>query len=234
MSQLPRVFKNRILASLPREEITRLAPHLTPVPLAQHQTLIDGAADYAYFVETGVVSVVATSENGATVEVGVIGFEGFVGIPIVLDTGSGGPGRTFVQIAGSGYRIGAQSLRDEFARSPELRRFILRYIQGFMVQTAQTAACNRLHNIEERLARWLLTCHDRIGSDQLHLTHEFLGQMLGSPRTTVTLAAGLLHRAGMIDYSRGLVTVKNRVDLENSACECYRLVQGEFRRLGLL
>jgi CRP-like cAMP-binding protein len=107
-------------------------------------------------------------------------------------------------------------------------------MQGFMVQTAQTAACNRLHNIEERLARWLLSCRDRTESDRLPLTHDFLWQMLGAPRTTVTLAAGLLHRAGMIDYARGVVTVKDREALENTACECYRIVRGEFQRLGLL
>ena len=102
------------------------------------------------------------------------------------------------------------------------------------MQTAQTAACNRLHNIEERLARWLLTCRDRVDSDRLNLTHDFLGQMLGAPRTTVTLAAGLLHRAGMIDYARGVVTIQDRKALENAACECYRTVRDEFRRLSLL
>ena len=107
-------------------------------------------------------------------------------------------------------------------------------MQAFMVQAAQTAACNRLHNIEERLARWLLSCRDRMQSDQLHLTQDFLGQMLGAPRTTVTLAAGLLHRAGLIDYARGVVTVQDRTELEGAACECYRIVRNEFRRLYLL
>jgi CRP-like cAMP-binding protein len=109
-----------------------------------------------------------------------------------------------------------------------------RYIQAFLVQSAQTAACNRLHNIEERLARWLLSCRDRIQSDEMRLTHDFLGQMLGAPRTTVTLAAGLLHKAGFIDYSRGVVTMLDRAGLEGSACECYRTVRDEYRRLRLL
>ena len=122
----------------------------------------------------------------------------------------------------------------EFERPGELRNHLQRYIQGFLVQSAQTATCNRLHNIEERLARWMLSCRDRVESDQLHLTHDFLGQMLGAPRTTVTLAAGLLQRAGMIDYSRGVVTVKNRKQLEDTACECYGIVRNEFRRLSLL
>ncbi len=144
------------------------------------------------------------------------------------------PGRTFIQIAGSGFRIKADILKQEFERAGALRRHLQKYLQAFMVQTAQTAACNRMHNIEERLARWLLSCRDREDSDQLRLTHDFLGQMLGAPRTTVTLAAGLLHRAGMIDYSRGVVTVKDRSALEEAACECYPIVRDEFKRLSLL
>ena len=172
-------------------------------------------------------------QNGNTVEVGVIGIDGVVGLPILLGTGPG-PGRTFIQIAGSGYRVKADTLKEEFERPGELRRSLQRYVQGFLVQSAQTAACNRLHNIEERLARWLLACRDRTSSDQLRLTHDFLGQMLGAPRSTVTLAAGLLHRAGMIDYKRGVVTIKDRPALEASACECYRIVRDEFQRLSLL
>jgi CRP-like cAMP-binding protein len=146
----------------------------------------------------------------------------------------GAPGRTFIQIEASGHRIEAKTLKEEFERPSELRRLLQKYMHGYLVQTAQTAACNRQHGIEERLARWLLTCHDRIQSDRLMLTHDFLGQMLGAPRTTVTLAAGLLHRAGLIEYSRGVVTIQNRAELENAACECYRTVRDEFRRCGLL
>jgi hypothetical protein len=177
--------------------------------------------------------VVVTLENGATVEVGIVGIDGVVGIPILLGT-DGAPGRTFMQIAGSGFRIEAGILKREFDRPGELHRILHRYMQGFLVQSSQTAACNRLHNIEERLARWLCSCRDRLETDQLHLTHDFLGQMLGAPRTTVTLAAGLLHRAGMIDYARGLVTIRNRAALEETACECYRIVRDEFQRLSLL
>lgn len=178
-------------------------------------------------------SVVVTVANGDTVEVGVVGIDGVVGVPILLGTGSS-PGRTFIQIAGSGFRINAKVLKEEFERPGELRRHLQRYLQAYFVQTAQTAACNRLHRIEERLARWLLTCHDRMDSDLLRLTHDFLGQMLGAPRTTVTLAARLLHQAGLIDYSRGLVTILDRAELEKTACECYPIVRDEFRRLGLL
>jgi CRP-like cAMP-binding protein len=226
-------YRNRVLAALPKAELARLRPHLSLVTLKQEQTLLDGTAPYAYFMETGIASVVVTTEGGSTVEVGIIGMDGVVGIPILLGA-SGAPGRTFVQIAGSGFRIKARALLEEFERSGDLRRHIHRYMQGFLVQSAQTAACNRLHNIEERLARWLLACRDRMEIDQLHLTHDFLGQMLGAPRTTVTLAAGLLHRAGMIDYSRGVVTIREREKLEATACECYGIVRDEFRRLSLL
>jgi CRP-like cAMP-binding protein len=226
-------YRNRVLAALPRAEINRLKSHLSLVTLQQEETLLDGKATYGYFLEGGIASVVVTLNNGDTVEVGIIGVDGVVGVPILLGA-VGAPGRTFVQIAGSGYRIGADILKEEFERPSELRRHLQRYMQGFMVQSAQTAACNRLHNIEERLARWLLSCRDRVDSDKLHLTHDFLGQMLGAPRTTVTLAAGLLQRAGLIDYSRGVVTVKNQVELEQAACECYRIVRDEFSRLSLL
>jgi len=227
------IYKNRILAALPKAELKRLARHLSPVILNQNDVLLDGKASHAYFVEEGMASFVVSLRNGETVEVGVIGVEGIVGLPILLGT-DGAPGRTFIQIAGSGYRIPAGKIKEEFERSGELRTRLQKYMQAFLVQNAQTAACNRLHNIEERLSRWLLSCRDRMETDKLHLTHDFLGQMLGAPRTTVTLAAGLLHRAGLIDYSRGTVTIQNRPALENTACECYRIVRDEFQRLGLL
>jgi CRP-like cAMP-binding protein len=226
-------YRNRVLSSLPRTEHSRLKPHLVPVTLDQEKTLVDGKAPDAYFLEDGIASVVVTVENGDTVEVGIIGFEGVVGLPILLGA-EGAPGRTFIQIAGSGFRIEAGILKRGFERQGELRRYVQRYMLGFVVQAAQTAACNRLHNIEERLARWLLSCRDRMRTDQLRLTQDFLGQMLGAPRTTVTLAAGLLNRAGLIDYTRGVVTVRDRAGLEDAACECYTIVRNEFRRLSLL
>jgi CRP-like cAMP-binding protein len=154
-------------------------------------------------------------------------------MPILLGA-TGSPGTTFVQIAGDGYRIKAAALKAEFDRSGLFTRHVHRYMQGFMVQSAQTAACNRLHNIEERLSRWLLSCRDRVEADQLRLTQDFLGQMLGAPRTTVTLAAGMLQRAGLILHSRGAVTILDHKKLESTACECYRIVRDEFRRLALL
>jgi CRP-like cAMP-binding protein len=227
-----REYKNLVLASLPKAEINRLVPHLSPVTLKVRDELLDGRSRYAYFLEDGLASVVLPMENGATVEVAVIGRDGVVGLPMLLGAKSM-PGETYIQIAGSGFRVEAQRLRNEFERSGELRRRLQKYLLANLVQSAQNAACNRLHSIGERLARWLLTCHDRVQTDHMPLTHEFLAAMLGAPRTTVTLAAGILHKAGLIDYSRGHVTIKDRPKLEAACCECYRVVRDEFDRLGL-
>jgi len=227
-------YKNKILASLSRAEISRLAPHLSPLPLAVGKTLQapDEEITHAYFVESGLASVVIELANGNTVETGITGKEGIVGIPVLLGTKSM-PSRTFMQIAGAGFKIKAERLREEFERSGTLRKQINSYIQANLVQTAQTAACNRLHDIAERLARWLLMCHDRMESDTFSITHEFLGHMLGTPRSTVTLAAGILHKDGLLDYSRGRVVIRDRKGLEKAACECYRTIRKEFDRLGI-
>ncbi len=225
----PTQYKNRILAALPKAEIDRLAPHLAPISLKIRDQLLDGRADHAYFLEEGLASVVLNMADGGTVEVGVIGRDGVVGLPVLLGAKTM-PGHTFIQVDGSGFRISAERLKSEFERPGMLRSHVQKYVLANLAQSAQNAACNRLHTIGERLARWLLTCHDRVQSDRMPLTHEFLGQMLGAPRTTVTLAAGMLHQAGLIDYSRGHVTVKNREKLQDVACECYRVVRDEFAR----
>jgi CRP-like cAMP-binding protein len=227
-------YKNRILAALPKAEISRLAAHLAPLNMPKGKPLInpDEESTYAYFLETGLASVVIEMANGNTVETSVIGNEGLVGIPGVLGTKSS-PTRTFIQIPGAGYRIKTARLQEEFERSGALRKLINRYVQAHLVQTAQTAACNRLHDIEQRLARWLLICHDRMESNTFTITHEFLGHMLGTPRSTVTLAAGILHKAGLLDYSRGKVDIRDREGLELAACECYHTIRKEFDRLGI-
>lgn len=233
MNPSARQYRNRILAALPATEIASLAPHLTPVTLEQEKGLLVGDITHGYFFEHGMASVVVTLDTGETVEVGVIGFEGVVGIPILLGA-TATADRTFVQIAGSGFRIRAQRLKEEFERAGEFRRIVTGYMQAFFAQAVQTAACNRHHTLEERLARWLLSCRDRTNTDELLLTHEFLGQMLGSRRPTVTLAANLLQKAGMIEYSRGKVTIQNRSALEGTACECYAVVREQFRKVSLL
>ena len=226
-------YRNRVLAALPKAEIDRLRPHLSPVTLKLRAQLLDGHADHAYFLEEGLASVVLTLADGATVEVGVIGIDGVVGLPILLEAKTM-PGSTFIQVEGSGFRIDAQRLKAEFERDGQLQSHLKKYLLANFIQSAQNAACNRLHLINERLARWLLTCHDRVQSNRMPLTHEFLSQMLGAPRPTVTLAAGMLHQAGLIDYSRGHVTIKDRKKLERATCECYGVVRDEFQRLGLL
>ena len=233
MSPRAKPFRNKVLASLPAAELNRLSPHLVPIALPQHKSLLDGKATAAYFLEEGIASVVVTLQDGETVEVGVIGNDGLVGIPTLLGV-ENGTSRTFMQIQGSGYSIKPNILREHFEQPGELRQTLQKYMQAFMVQTAQTAACNRVHGIEARLARWLLSCRDRMPSDQLRLTQTFLGQMLGAPRTTVTLAVGILEGAGLIEHSRGVVMIRNRRELEKIACACYRIVRDEYKNFRLL
>jgi CRP-like cAMP-binding protein len=186
-----------------------------------------------YFLEEGVCSVVVTMENGSTVEVGMTGRDGFVGLPAVLGAGHS-PNRAFIQIPGHGFSVKAEVVQEQIEASSELRLCLQRAIQGMLLQTAQTAACNRVHELEERLARWLLMCQDRVQSDHVPITQEFLSMMLGTRRSTVTVAAGMLHKAGLIAYSRGHVTIQDRERLAIVACECYRIIHEEYVRLGLL
>ncbi len=227
-------YKNKILASLPSAEIALLDPHLSPLPLPAGKALQNPneEAEYAYFLETGLASVVVEMADGNTVETGITGNEGVVGIPAILGTKTM-PTRTFMQIPGNGHRIKADRLKEEFERSGNLHKLINNFFQAYLVQTSQTAACNRLHEIAERLARWLLMCHDRMESDTFSITHEFLGHMLGTPRSTVSLAAGILQKAGLLDYSRGQVNIRDRKGLEKIACECYRTIRNESDRLGV-
>lgn len=230
----PAVYKNKILASLPKAEISRLSSHLLPLDLPSGKTLLNPGQEiaYAYFLETGLASVVVAMADGNMVETGITGNDGLVGFPVLLGTKSM-PTQTFMQISGNGFKIKAQWLVEEFERIGTLHKKINRYFQANLVLTGQTAACNRLHDIAERLARWLLMCHDRMDSDTFSITHEFLGHMLGTPRSTVTLAAGILHESGLIGYSRGKVTIRNRKGLEKAACECYQTIRKEFDRLGI-
>jgi CRP-like cAMP-binding protein len=228
-------YRNRILASLSKQEIAALEPLLLPVDFVQGKTLLDSGetAEFAYFIETGLASLIVVMETGTSVEVGVVGREGLVGLSIVLGTGSM-PTKAFIQIPGSGFRLKAGALRNELERSTMLRQKINHYFQAHLVQASQTAACNRLHEIAERLARWLLLCQDRVESDELQITHQSLADMLGTPRSTVTLAARMLQKAGLVNYSRGHVRILNRKGLEEAACECYRSIRNECDRLEVL
>jgi CRP-like cAMP-binding protein len=228
-------YRNMVLRSMLTPDIERLAPYLSLVSLARYQDLTTPGRPIqtVYFLEDGISCVVATMANGTTVEVGLIGFDGFVGLPAILGT-TYLPNRYVIQIAGYGYRVDSRILTEQLDASPTLRRNFMRSVQGQLVQTAQTAACNRIHDLPRRLARWLLMCHNRVQSDQIELTQELLATMLGTQRSSVTVAANALQRLGLITYTRGRVTINHRVGLERAACECYRVVHAEFVRLGLL
>jgi CRP-like cAMP-binding protein len=234
-SQRQQPYRNCVLASLPAPDIGRLAPHLAPVSLQSNRSLHDPGEviDTVYFLEEGISSVVVEMEDGTTIEVGVIGRDGFVGLPAVMGNGRS-TNRTFMQIPGHGFKVKARVLREQCETSSELRSCLQRAIQAFLVQTAQTAACNRAHELEARMARWLLMCHDRVQSDRMPLTHELLAMMLGTTRSSVTIAAGVLNKAGLIAYTRGYMTIQDRERLQQAACECYSTVYEEYRHLGLL
>lgn len=231
----PVTYTNSLLASLPPPVIQQLRPHLLPVDLPKDRILHNPGQliDTVYFLEDGVCSIVATMANGTTVEVGIIGRDGFIGIPVALGTFRS-LNRSFIQIPGHGFQIRAKTLTEQLASSNELRLSLLRAVQGLIVQSAQTSACNRIHELHERLARWLLMCLDRVQVDRVRITQEFLATMLGTRRSTVTLAAGALQKAGIIEYHRGHVLIINRDALEQASCECYQVVHDEYVRLGLL
>jgi CRP-like cAMP-binding protein len=224
--------RNRILLALPPEDLARLRPALEPVELPLKQTLFAPGEpiEAAWFVESGAVSLLAHMEDGSLVEVGVTGREGMVGMPLVLgaDTSST---LALVEMPGTALRLRAPALREALEASPALRRLLLRYALAFHGQVAWTAACNARHVIEQRLARWLLVAHDQMDGDDLPLTHEVLSQMLGVRRQGVTVAAGILQKAGLIRIGRGQVSVLDRTGLEAAACECYGESRREFERL---
>ena len=182
----------------------------------------DGAViEYVYFPTQGIISSTAVLAHGILVEVGVIGPEGFAGTPLLLGA-ERSRRRTFVQVPGEALRMRSADFRELCLEHPEMRERLLRYTHSVLSQAEQIAACNRLHETEERLARWLLMVQDRLASDELPLTHEFLAMMLGTRRASVTLAAGILQRAGIIRYTRGHIHILNRPLLEGAACECYQ------------
>ena len=224
--------QNRLLAALPDADYQRLLPHLQVVDLAVEQVLqgYNESVEYLYFPHQAVVSFVSILTNGATVEVGLVGREGMVGIEALL-SGSAMPTQAIVQIAGQATRIRTDRLQAEFDRGGALQKRLLRYFQVLYTQASQTAACNRLHQIEARLARWLLLVRYLTEADELPLTQESISRMLGTRRPGVTAAANALQKAGLIRCRRGRITVQHPADLEAVACECYQVVRNEFDRL---
>ena len=217
---------NRLLAALPKDELQRLAPCLERVSLARGEVLyeVGQRIRYAYFLNKNTLaSVVFTMENGASIEVDVVGSEGLVSIQAFLRP-EVYPGRIVVQIAGSAMRIRADALLAAFKHGGRLQDLLLRYTQAIVTQISQTAACNHLHSVEQRLSRWLLTIHDRVEGD-IPLTHELISRRLGAHRSSVNEAAGFLQRSGAIRYARGHITILDRAALYSVACECYEIIK---------
>lgn len=217
--------RNEILQHLPREEWLVIRPKLSIVNLRKGRELHDGggAISCGVFVDSGLVSILSVMNDGRAVDIGLVGKEGFVGTPLIAGFRSS-LSRAIVQVEGKGFCITPKALWAILGRTPELRLALLRYGLVLELQMRQAAGCNRLHEVHERLARWLLMAQDRLRSNSIPLTQESLAQMLGIRRPSVSLAASVLQRAGVIRYARGKMTILNRPWLETAACECYRVV----------
>lgn len=225
---------NGLLAALPPKDLARLRPHLHVEPVVLKQLLFDQGKDIdnVYFPTSAVVSILTTMEDGSGVEIATVGNEGMVGVPLFLGTPSM-PVREFsqAQVPGEVVRMGAEAFLDEVGEGRALRGVVQRYVQAFFSQISQQVACNALHSVEKRCSRWLLLTHDRVGTDEFPITQEFLSQMLGVRRASVTVAAGTLQSAGYVRYRGGRMRVIDREGLERSSCECYRIIRAEFDRL---
>jgi CRP-like cAMP-binding protein len=225
-----KAIRNKILLTLSSQECSQVLSKLEFVRLQLHHVIHEAGETVksGYFVNTGLMSVLAVQPDGKSVEVGLIGQEGFVGLPLLVGYRTS-PTRVMVQGDATAYRCSDETLAALLKQCPDLEQQLHRFAHRLSMQTTQLAACNRLHEVVERLARWILMSQDRIGSDDLPLTHEFLGQMLGTRRSSVTVAAGVLEKAGLISHTRGSVTVLDRNRLEDAACECYGIVQRQLR-----
>ncbi|HXO03667.1 MAG TPA: Crp/Fnr family transcriptional regulator [Stellaceae bacterium] len=225
-------IKNRLLAGLPPEDLAQLIEHLEPVALPKKQILYEVGAplEHIYFIEEGLASVLTTMEDGASSEVGMVGPEGLIGVSALLG-GSLSAQHVVMQLPGRGHHIPATRCKSVFDQSPRVRAVLLRFIEDLLNLSSQTAGCNRLHTVEQRSARWLLMASDRVDSNVLPLTQEFLAAMLGVRRSGVSEAASELQRSGLIRYRRGEITIIDRAGLEKTACECYALDRHRIERL---
>ena len=218
--------RNLLLSTLPKHEYERLLRNMEHFHLVRGKVLygMGDAVRYAYFPISGMASVLSITEDGKATEIGVIGSEGMVGISIVLGFKTT-PYQVVVQLSGDALRIRTDKLNDEFKRGGQLHDLLLRYTHTLLTQVSQSASCNCFHTVEARLCRWLLVSRDRARSETLHLTQEFLSQMIGVPRTSVTAIAGKLQKAGLVRYSRGKIQIINQQGLEAFSCECYRVLR---------
>lgn len=232
LSDPPDGTANHLLRSLAKASSKRLLPILEFQTLARGQVInpLDRPVDYHYFIDRGLISLVKTMQDGRSVEIGVVGIEGVTN-PFSLFGMNRTATETIVQIAGDAFRVKHAALKRAMAEDDALRETLERYALFAFSAVTQTAACNRLHYIEERCCRWLLICHDSAGSDTFRLTHEFLAMMLGVQRAGVTIAANFLQKAGLIRYLHGQVTITNRTGLEQAACECYAAMHKEYEKV---
>jgi CRP-like cAMP-binding protein len=220
---------NKILSALPQEEFERLRPKLREVTfeIGKSIYLPEQEIESVYFVNDGIVSWLATLADGSSVEAGVIGSEGVAGISVILGARST-PNEGLIQSSLRASRISAADLQTEFKQGGKLSQLLLRFVHALFIQVAQTAACNRLHTLDQRLGRWLLMTADRTSGKRLTLTQEFLSRMLGVRRAGVSVAANSLRQQGVIEYHRGDIVITNRPALESLSCECYRIVKEEY------
>jgi CRP-like cAMP-binding protein len=223
---------NQLLAGLPDSDYEKLLPHLEFISLSQHQVLGDvgESLEYAYFPVEAVISLLSVMEDGSMVEAVVVGNEGMVGIPIALGTNVATV-QAVVQISGLAMRMRAEQFKAEFDRGGALKDAVLQHIQVVFIHVTRLAACNRLHRLENRLARWLLTFQDRMESNELPLTQEFIAHMLGTRRAGVTMAINNLRKEGILQCNRGHITVLDRSRLEAASCECYRRINLETQQI---
>src|SRR5258708_39354532 len=223
---------NHLLAALPCEAYERLRHHLEAITFTLGEVVYEsgGHMRYVYFPTTSHISLLYTMIDGSTAEMGLVGKEGVVGIALFMG-GETTPNRAMVQGGGGAFRMKSKAMLDEFKRGGEFQHLLLRYTQALITQISQTAVCNRLHSVEQRLCRWLLMTHDRAQSDELEMTHEFISNMLGVRREGVTMAARRLHNKGLITYVRGHIRILDRKQLLAHVCECYQVVRDEHSRL---
>jgi CRP-like cAMP-binding protein len=224
--------QNHLLAALSPEERERVMPHLQLVPMPLGKVLYESGdlLRHVYFPTTCIVSLLYVLENGASAEIAVVGNEGLIGVALFMG-GETTPSRAIVQSAGHAYRLIGARLKDEFHRNTGMQILLLRYTQSLITQMAQTAVCNRHHSVDQQLCRWLLLSMDRLSGNHLTMTQELIANMLGVRREGVTEAAGKLQKLGVIKYSRGEITIVDRLRLETLCCECYSVVRKETDRL---
>jgi len=232
MSDTHHPRQNRLLAALPVPDFERLQPHLTLIPMHLGEAVYESgvALRHVYFPVDSIVSLLYVMVDGASTEIAVVGNEGVIGVSLFMG-GETTPSRAVVQSAGHAYRLTGRVLKEEFIRGGAMQHLLLRYTQALLTQMAQTAVCNRHHSLDQQLCRWLLLSLDRLASNTLVMTQELIANMLGVRREGVTEAAGNLQRAGLINYSRGRITVLDRPGLEARTCECYAVVKKECDRL---